>query len=134
MGNISSFLANSVLSTIKNTVKAANDVMQNFSLSDMGKAMDEAQDRLKGEFTRFMGQIKNFTDRHTIEIPFNNNTDTFSFEIRGNTLSINVRNLDSSHISNHVFDIPQDVVIEEMAQSYDSERHLLIFKFKKKEI
>lgn len=133
MGNIGSFIANSALASIKNSIKTANDIMQNFSLNDMGKAMDEAQERLKGEFSRFMNQIKNFTDKHVVEVPFNNNTDTFSFEIRGNILSINVRSKDESHISNHVFEIPQDVKIEEMSQSYDSERHILTFKFKRKE-
>lgn len=132
MGNITNFLANGALSSIKSVVQAANDALQSFSLNDIGKAMDEAQNRLKDEFSRFMGQIKNFQDKYTVDVPFNPENQSISYSIDGNTICISVKSTRGGASNlNQVVELPEDVNPQEMIHSYDSERHIMSFKFKK---
>lgn len=131
MGNIGKFLTESGLKGIKESFKVANDMLQSFSLNDIGKALDEAQNRLKGEFDRFVSQIKNFTDKYTVEVPFNTQTEIISYSIEGNAICITVKAKDNSSTSNKIVELPEDVDLREMTHSYDSERHIMEFKFKK---
>lgn len=131
MGKFAKLLTESALNSIKGSFNAANNMLQSFSLTDMGKAIDEAQERFKNEFNRFVGQIKNYTDRYTIEIPFNPKIEVISFSIDDSTMNINVRSNDNTSTSNRVITLPDDVDPQEMSQSYDSEKHVMVLKFKK---
>lgn len=131
MGNIAKFLADNALKSIKESVRVANDMLQSFSLDDMGKAIDEAHDRITNEVKRFVGQIKNFNDRYSVDVPFNPNSEIISYSIDGNTLFITVKSKDGSSNSNKVVELPQDINPQEMTHSYDSEKHIMSFKFKK---
>lgn len=131
MGNIMKFFSESALKSIKETVKVANDMLQSFSLDDMGKAFEEAQNRLSNEWKHVIGQVKNFTDRYTVEVPFNPNTEIISYSMDGNTFLITVKAKDGSSNTNKVVDLPEDVNPQEMTHSYDSEKHIMSFKFKK---
>ena len=131
MGNITKFLADNALKSIKESVRIANDMLQSFSLDDMSKAIDEAHNRITNEVKRFVGQIKNFNDRYSVEVPFNPNNEIISYSIDENTLFITVKSKDGSSNSNKVVELPQDVNPQEMTHSYDSEKHIMSFKFKK---
>lgn len=131
MGNLGKLFADNALQSLKNTVKVANDMLQSFSLTDISKAMEEAQTRLKNELVHFIGQVKNFTDKYTIEVPFNPQNETISYSIEGNSVYITVKAKDDSSNLNKVVDLPEDVNANEMDHSYDAERHIMTFKFKK---
>ena len=132
MGKIANLLSNSGIASVKGMMQAANVALQSISLTDIGKACDEGMERLGNEFKRFKEQIKTFTDKHTVEIPFNTQTHHMSYEIRENTLSVNVKSNDDSQVSQHVITVPDDIDLTNMSQSYDSERKTMIFKFGKK--
>lgn len=131
--NFTKLFAESGLATIKSALQNANSMLQSFSLNDMGKACDEIQERLTSEFKRFKGQIFNFLDKHTIEVPFDKTTERLSYDISQDVFTVTVNSRDgSSHLSNHIFNMPENVDFAEMTQTYDSERKVMIFKFGKK--
>lgn len=132
MANFTKMLAESGLATIKSAIQSANNMLQSFSLTDMGRACDEIQERLSNEVKRFKTQFFNFIDKHTVEIPFNKENEHLSYEITEDTMSVNVNSHDGNHLSNHVFNLPEDIDASEMTQSYDSERKVMIFKFGRK--
>lgn len=131
MGNITKFFAENALKSIKESVKVANDMLQSFSFTDMGKAIDEAQSRFKSEIKRFIGQIKNYQDRYEAEIPFNPNIETISYSIEGDLLIIVIKSKDNTASTSKVVTLPEGIDPNEMAHSYDSEKHVMTFKFKK---
>ena len=131
MGSLSQFFADSAIKTVKDTVKIANDMLQSFSFSDIGKAMDEAQTRLKDEFSRFIGQVRSYSDRYSIDIPYDPQKEDISYTIENNTIYITVKAKDNSSNLNKIVDLPEDVDSQEMTHSYDSEKHIMTFKFKK---
>lgn len=124
--------AESALASIKTSLREANEMLQSFSLTDVGKACDEAQKRIVDEFNRFKKQIKGFIDKHTVEVPFNNKTDKLSYEVVENLFTVHVTSKDNSHTSTHAFELPDEIDTSDMAQSFDSERKVMIFKFGKK--
>lgn len=130
--NFTELFTNSGLSAIKSMIKTANDMLQSFSFSDMGKACTEAQEKFIADIKHFKSQFLNFIDKHTIEVSFNNKTDYLSYEMTEDTFTVNVNSKDCNHVSNHVFTLPPDVEVSEMTQSYDSERKVMVFKFGKK--
>lgn len=130
--NITELFTNNGLSAIKSMIKAANDMLQSFSLNDMGKACTEAQEKFIADLKHFKTQFLNFMDKHTIEVPFNNKTEFLSYEINEDVFSVNVNSKDCKRVSNHVFTLPPDADTSEMSQSYDSERKMMVFKFGKK--
>lgn len=125
-------LANSALATIKNAVSAANNAMQSFSLNDIGKAMDEAKERFANEFNRLKSQLYSFTDKHTVEVQFNKETEGINYAICDNIFNVNVNAKDGTSGQSATFTLPEDVDTTNMQQTYDSERHVMIFKFGKK--
>lgn len=121
------------LATVKSLVQEANNMLQSFSLSDMGKACDEMQEHITADIKKFKSQLRKFiVDKHTVEIPYNHQTEKLIYEISQNVFSANVDTLDGTHLSHHVVNLPEDVDTSEMVQTYDSERKVMVFKFGKR--
>ena len=124
--------AESGIATVKSALQSANNLVQSISLNDIGKACNEAQERFVGEYKRFKNQLRTFIDKHTVEIPYDKNTQYMSYEMSNGSFQVSVNSFDCEHVSSHVITLPPDVDTSEITQSYDSERKVMVFKFGKK--
>lgn len=102
------------------------------NFDNLNDEMSKLTSTLQSKFSKVMANAKTLKEKHIIEIPYDNETSTFSFKIDGHALDVGVSSNDGVNRSGHMFTIPDDVDVTNVNQTYDPVRKVLIFKFGKK--
>ena len=111
-------MADSMLSSVR-----MND-MRNMITEKFASAYDKIDDALQ--------RIKTISEDHIVSVPFDNETSTFTFHAKGNTLRIVITANEGDSTSEHSFVLPESIDVTNMRQTYDKEKKTLFFKFGKK--
>lgn len=110
-------------------VKSMHETINSIDFDEVDKEVKNTFASVKTRVNPLIEKVKTLAAKHVVEFPYDNETSKLSFKIENNVLTVNVSSFDGTVNNTHSMTIPENVDVNNIHQTYDANRKMIVFKF-----
>ena len=130
------FIGKRAFASFKSTIDEMQNALAELETKDFEKELNSLRESVNSELEKFTKKFKKLGKKYVVEIPYDRDTQTLSFMIDKNVITVSVETIEEtengSFKSKNVTTttIPENVCVDKFTQKYLKEEKKMLFIFK----